>query len=90
MSVNYITELEANWNIMGVPHNQSVDKTDILVNYDGSYHTWDEAVLDGIVSGSAFAWDRTGQSYLFTDLFISGYAYWMYAHQECTLKRTNV
>ncbi len=80
---NYITELEENWNIVGVPYDQPVNKTDILVN-DIS---WSDAVTAGIINDYVFGWDRSGQSYTFSDTFIPGYSYWSYAYQPCTLKR---
>ncbi len=87
-SDNYITNLETNWNIVAVPHNESVDKTNITVNYGGSDHTWADAVSGGIINDYVFGWDRNTQSYNFADTFMPGYAYWMYAYQPCTLKRT--
>ncbi len=81
---NYITDLEDVWNIVGVPYDQPVNKTDILVN-DIS---WSDAVTAGIINDYVFGWDRSGQSYTFADTFMPGYAYWMYAYQQCTLKRT--
>jgi len=83
---DYITDLEADWNIVGVPYNRPVNKTDILVN-DIS---WSDAVTAGIINDHVFGWDRSGQSYNFADTFMPGYAYWMYAYQPCTLKKTNV
>ena len=80
---DYITELEAGWNIFGVPYNQSVNKIDLLVN-DTS---WDDAVSAGIINDYVFGWDRSGQSYSFADTFEPGYAYWVYAYQQCKLKR---
>jgi len=83
-SDDYITGLEADWNIVGVPHDQPVDKTNILVN-DIS---WADAVTAGSINEYVFGWDRTGQSYNFADTFMPGYAYWVYAYQPCVLKRT--
>jgi len=80
---DYITDFETSWNIMSVPYDQTVNKTDILIND----MAWNDAVTAGIINGYVFGWDRDGQSYTFADTFIPGYAYWMYAYQECTLKR---
>jgi len=76
---NYITNFEADWNIVGLPFDQPVNKNDIIVN-DIS---WDDAVTAGIVNG----WNRAGQSYNFADTLMPGYAYWMYAYYTCILKR---
>ena len=80
---DYITDLEQGWNIVGVPHDQPVNKTDILVD-DSS---WDDAVTAGCINDFVFGWSRTGQSYYFADMLMPGYAYWVYAYQSCTLKR---
>jgi len=87
ISTSYITELETNWNIMGVPHNQSVDKTNITVNYGGTEYSWANAVSGGIISDYVFGWNRNTQSYIFVDTFEPGYSYWMYAYYNCILKR---
>ncbi len=79
-----ITDLEAGWNIVGVPHNENVSKTDILVDDTD----WDTAVGNGWISDFVFGWNRQDQHYDFCDTFMPGCAYWMYAYQPCTLKRT--
>ncbi len=89
-SDEYVTHLEENWNIVGMPQNQSANKIDIIVNYNSSDHTWTEAISDGIVNDYVFGWSRIGQSYSFIDTFEPGYSYWIYAYQPCTLKKTNV
>ena len=79
----FITNLETGWNIVGLPYDQNVNKTNILVNDI----PWDNAVTTGIISDFVFGWNRAGQSYNFADSLLPGYAYWMYAYQPCTLKR---
>jgi len=81
---DYITDIETNWNIVSIPFDQPVDKIDILVDDV----PWDTAVGNGWISDFVFGWSRAGQSYNFADMFIPGYAYWIYAYQPCTLKRT--
>jgi hypothetical protein len=82
-SNEYITGIEPGWNIIGVPFEQPVNKTNILVDDV----PWDTAVLNGKISDFVFGWNRDGQSYIFADTLFPGYAYWMYAYQPCTLKR---
>ena len=81
---DYITNLKNGWNIVGIPYNQSVNKTNILVNGI----PWDDAVVTGTISNYVFGWSLTSQGYIFSDTFIPGNAYWIYAYQPCTLKRT--
>jgi len=80
---DYITNLETSWNIVGVPSDQNASKTNILVDDV----PWNTAVGNGWISDFVFGWSRTGQSYSFADTFMPGYAYWIYAYQQCTLKR---
>jgi hypothetical protein len=82
-SDDYITDIEIGWNIVGVPYNENVSKTDMLVNDID----WDTAVGNGWISDFVFDWNRPGQYYDFSDTFVPGYAYWLYAYQPCTLKR---
>jgi len=79
----YVTNLELGWNIISIPDNQLVNKTDLLVNNVD----WNTAVSNSWVSGYVFGWNEIGQSYVFSDVFEPGQAYWMYAYQQCVLKR---
>ena len=83
-----ITTLSNNWNFISLPFNQTVNKTDIIVNYAGTDYTWSQAVTNGYVSDYVFGWDRNGQYYNFADTLMPGYAYWVYSYQPCILKRT--
>jgi len=89
-SDEYVIHLEENWNVVGMPQNQSVNKINITVNYNSNDHTWAEAISDGIINDYIFGWSRAGQSYSFIDTFEPGYSYWIYACQQCTLKIMNV
>jgi len=83
----YITDLYSSWNIVGIPDNIPVNKSDIIVNYGGTDYTWNDAVVAGHLNGNVFGWDRMGQSYNFADMFEPGYAYWIYAYSACRLKQ---
>ncbi len=83
----YVTSLEQNWNLMGVPSVQNLDKVNITVNYGGTDYSWADAVTNGYVNDVVFGWDRGGQSYNFANMFIPGDGYWMYAYFDCILKR---
>jgi len=89
----HITDLKEDWNIVSLPFNQTVDKEDIIVTYDGSDYNWTQATTnDNPTSGPillsfVYDWDRTGQSYGFTDTLHPGFGYWMLAYYNCTLKR---
>ena len=80
----YITTIDEGWNAIGIPYDQPVDKDDLLV--DGI--DWNTAVSNGWVSDYVFGWNKVGQLYVFSNVFETGHAYWMYAHQECCLAKS--
>ncbi len=79
-----ITEVKSNWNIISIPYYLDIEKTDLLVDDV----LWDTAVSNGWVSDYVFGWNELGQSYVFSDVFEPGQAYWLYSYQECQLKRS--
>lgn len=83
----YITGLKEDWNIIGLPDYQNVSKTNLSIMSNDSYYNWSDAVLAGVIDDYVFGWDRDGQNYTFDDIVLPGYAYWMYAYQECTLHK---
>jgi len=84
---NYITNLKFKWNIFGVPFNQNIEKTDLIVNWNGIDYNWSEAVSNGIVIEYVFGWNRISpQSYYFSDLFEPQLGYWIYVYYDCILK----
>jgi uncharacterized repeat protein (TIGR01451 family) len=92
VSDNYVTDLGVKWNAMGVPYDQSVDKTDLIFHYNGTAYNWTEAIdpANGpLVDAFIFGWKRgpSGQTYQAVDSLKPGYSYWMYAYYPCTLKR---
>jgi hypothetical protein len=80
---DYITTVDSGWNTVGVPDKQMVNKSDLLVNDV----PWDTAVSNGWVSDYVFGWNEIGQSYTFSNTFEPGQAYWVYAYQQCVLRR---
>jgi len=89
---NYITNLESNWNIVGIPFDESINKNEIIVNYNGDDYTWTEATTNANPTGSKiidpnfFGWNRTLQSYEIISTLQPGDAYWVYSYRQCTIK----
>lgn len=81
--IGNITNIRSNWNLVSIPNDKPLNKTDILVN-DTS---WSDAVSDDWVSDFIFEWNRNGQYYDFCEILTPGHAYWLYAYQEGILKR---
>jgi hypothetical protein len=89
ISNDYITRLKQNWNSVGLPDDSSISKTNLKVNYLGTDYTWADAVTNGYVMNDIFGWQRTvPQQYIIAYTLEPGYAYWIYAYVDCTLKQT--
>jgi len=90
---DFITDLEKKWNMMGITSIDSLDKEDLIIRYNGTDYSWDNATSDDneegepLILGFIYGWDRSMQNYLLSDDFDPGYGYWMYAYYKCTLKK---
>jgi PKD repeat protein len=91
-----ITNLRTNWNIISISNTQSINRTEIIVRYNGTDFNWSQAttsdnpVGEPIILGFIYGWDRTNQIYLLSDVLDPVYGYWMYAYYNCTLLRPDV
>jgi hypothetical protein len=81
--------LHTGWNIMGLPINTSLAKSNLLVRYNNIDYSWVDATTgsDPIVLGFIYGWDRSNQIFVLSDLYTPGYGYWMYAFKDCILKK---
>jgi RHS repeat-associated protein len=86
-SDQYITDLYLNWNIMGVPDDEPVEKQNLTIQYTGTMYTWQEAVTNNIILGFIYQWNEAGQNYQLTNVLQPGKSYWMYAYHNCRLCR---
>ena len=87
---DYITELNVEWNTVGVSFYEFVEKENLTVTLsNGTIYTWQEAVDSNIILGFIYGWNVTNQNYETCDVLLSGRSYWMYAYEECTLTRKN-
>jgi len=86
---NHITDLNQNWNTIGIPSNDPVDLSNIIVNYNDVDYTWSEAInpINGpIVDPNVYGWDRINNMYIpVGDTLDPGYAYWIYSYQICII-----
>jgi parallel beta-helix repeat protein len=82
-----ITNLYADWNLVSIPYRESIDKTDIIVNYNNTNLTWQQAVNAEIILGFVYSWNVNNQNYYLTDVLNPGMGYWIYAYYDCMLLR---
>jgi hypothetical protein len=89
----YITFLKQKWNLMGLPYNESLDKEDLIIGYNGTDYNWNQATTNNnpegepLILGFIYDWDRIMQNYILSHDFYPGYGYWMYSYYNCTLFR---
>ncbi len=81
----YNISLSEQWNLVSLPLNESVNKDRIIVNYLGVNYTWQQAVDNSTILAFIYRWDVTNQNYEYTNVFLPGECYWMYAYGNCTL-----
>jgi hypothetical protein len=82
-----ITDLFAEWNFIGLPHDNPVVKENITVYYNGTEYTWEEAVSLNIILDFIYNWNSIEQKYEITDILQPGCGYWIYSYYSCTLKK---
>ena len=83
----HITDLKDGWNIMGLPYRTSIEKTSTYIQNATGTYSWNDAVSYGIILGFIYGWDIENQVYELCDTFEPNRGYWMYAHQDCTIKK---
>ena len=85
----YITTMESSWNAIGIPSNETVNKTDLIIWYNGSEYNWTEATSGSnpIVLSFIYDFNRTIQSYIDVSVLNPSRSYWVYAYYNCTLFR---
>jgi hypothetical protein len=86
-----IRDMFIGWNFVSMPFNQSIDKTNLFVNYGGTEYNWTEATNisgDPIINPFIYGWD--GNTYVLGDILEAAHGYWIYAYKVCELWATNV
>ena len=88
---SYITNLNFYWNIVSIPFNETVEKQDIIVNYNETNYNWIQATTNNnptdepIILSFIYDWDRINQTYVTIDSLQPGDSYWFYAFKKCKL-----
>ena len=88
-----ITLLPVNWSLVGLPYEEIVNKQNLIIHCDGHDITWADAINSTNPTGNPiiipfiYGWDRVNQYYMFSDTLEADYGYWIFAYQECTLKK---
>jgi hypothetical protein len=80
-----ICELCPSWNFISLPFNNSINKTDIIISVNQTTYSWEKAVNNNIILDYIYQWNRSNQNYESVDILNSGYGYWVYAYNNCTI-----
>jgi hypothetical protein len=81
----YSIALHSHWNLISLPFNKTVNKTDIIVSYNNSNYTWQQAVDNTTVLDFIYGWNATIQTYYSAVTLKPGFGYWVWAYAECGL-----
>jgi hypothetical protein len=74
--------VKANWNLISIPCNTPIAKADIMVRYNGTTYTWDQAVSNGYILTTLYGWNAVTQSYSIVDTLQPGQGYWCWAYYD--------
>jgi len=85
----YSISLHEQWNLISLPFNESIHKTDITVRNDSVEYNWSEAFDAGIIVPHLYDWNRTEQRFDLVDTLEPGRGYWMWAYYDCELILTS-
>jgi hypothetical protein len=66
-----------------LPFNYSINKTDLVVNYNNINYSWSDAVSSLYINDFIFGWDRISQTYNFIDKLEPGFGLWVYSYEVC-------
>jgi hypothetical protein len=84
------TEIKTGWNLVSIPHNDLIDKNDIMIiTQNKEILSWNQAVNYSIINNYVFGWSRWQQSYEMINKFVPGYGYWIYAYEPCILHKNS-
>jgi len=72
--------IHMNWNLISIPCDTSIAKTDIIVRHNGNDYSWAEAVSNNYIISTLFGWNRSSQAYFLADTLLPGQGYWCWAN----------
>jgi hypothetical protein len=81
----YIIYLQEHWNLISLPFNESKNKSEIFISYNGDNYTWNEAVINGYILNFIYGWNATSQTYEIYNTLEPGYGYWIWTYYECSI-----
>jgi hypothetical protein len=82
---NRILDLFELWNLISIPTDHSIIKSNLSFLFNNNFYNWSEAINNNIIDSYVFGWNRTYQYYNLVDDLKPGYGYWIYAFNDTEL-----
>jgi hypothetical protein len=86
---NSFTTLKKEYNIIGLPYNEPVALTDLVINFQGYNLTWEQATTKNnptgsqiIIPNTVWYFDTVNNKYHAAEVLEPGKGYWMYCYQD--------
>ena len=80
-----ITYLPSGWSLFGLPFNETISLASLIVKYNNTYYTWNEAVTNGYVLQYVYTVNRTTGMYEVVNQLKPSYGYWIYCYESIEL-----
>ena len=81
----FITSLPSGWSLFGLPYNETISLASLIVKYNNTYYTWNEAVTNGYVLQYVYTVNRTTGMYEVVNQLKPSYGYWIYCYESIEL-----
>jgi hypothetical protein len=82
----FTNKILPNWNLIGMPNVNPIDKDQLKIIYNNTIYTWQQAVDSGIIIDYVYSWNVISQAYELTDFIMPNGGFWIYAYKSCILK----
>ena len=89
--VNFI-KLEVGWNMVSIPIQESLNKNNLTINYEGISYSWTDITTNNnptgepIILDCIYNWNKTTQTYDEVIIINPGDAFWIFTYYECSIE----
>ena len=83
--VTFITSLPIGWSLFAIPFNDTISLQDIIVSFNNTNYTWQEATESNLIMPWIYTVNRTTGMYEVAYELMPGYGYWIYCYMPVEL-----
>ena len=80
----YVIGIEMEDNMISFPVNDTIDTGDVIINYNNSNYTWNQAIQYGLIWDEVWGWNPFTQQDEQAFSFEGGRGYWVQSNVSCT------